>query len=447
MYFMNENRQKNPDVTTGSLKRHLVRLTLPTIGGMFAITIFNLTDTFFISRLGTNALAAMGFTFPIVMLVGSVSMGMASGAGSVLARAMGKQDHHLMNRIATDGILLSILVVLIVSCIGLFTMDPLFRFLGAPDETLPLVKEYMTIWYIGVIAFIMPPVGDSSMRAMGDMKRPLIVMLVCAVLNAILDPILIFGLFGFPAMGMAGASLATIISRFVGMLTTLSFIHFHYGLLDFKYRSISELIDSWKKIGPRTYRLKAAAKAWRVKYIQPGDRWYQLARGFGGAIAVNRCKDCVVEDVTVYSSPGCASSVGHSEGVIVRRLEVRFKPGENRILSTNADGVHCQGNVRGPIIEDCYFEGMADDATNMYCRPNMVRTVHSPADLTVSDDMHLEAGNRVQAFDPSVGQFRGETVIVSAEHDKEARTYRLKLKKGIPGLRAGKDPGLVLHYA
>ena len=246
--MMGEKRTKNRNVTSGNLKRHLVRLTLPSIGGMLAITVFNTTDTFFVSRLGTDALAAMGFTFPVVMLVSSVAMGVALGAGSALARSMGKRDHHLMKRIATDGILLSILAVLIVSLLGLLTMDPLFRLLGTTEKTLPLVKQYMTIWYAGVIAVIMPPVGDSSMRAMGDMKRPLIVMLVCAVMNVILDPIMIFGLFGFPAMGLAGASLATVISRFAGMVTTLSFVHFHYRLLDFKYRNFRELLDSWKRI-------------------------------------------------------------------------------------------------------------------------------------------------------------------------------------------------------
>jgi putative MATE family efflux protein len=242
------NRTKIKDVTDGSIGRHLVRLTIPTIGGMVAMTVFNLTDTFFVSRLGTDALAAMGFTFPVVMLVGSLSMGIAAGAGSVLARAMGKQDSHLMNRIATDGILLSVVAVLIVAAVGLITMDPVFRILGATETTLPLVKDYMAIWYWGVVAVIMPPVGDSSMRAMGDMKRPLIVMMVCAVLNVILDPIMIFGFLGFPAMGIAGASLATVISRAAGMITTLSFVHSRYGLLDFRYQNMLELLDSWKKI-------------------------------------------------------------------------------------------------------------------------------------------------------------------------------------------------------
>ena len=215
---------------------------------MFAITIFNLTDTFFVSRLGTDALAAMGFTFPVVMIIGAISIGMASGAGSILARAMGTGDHHLMNRIATDGILLSIVMVVLFSVAGLLTLEPVFRALGATDETLPLVREYMVIWYLGSIAVIMPPVGDSAMRAMGDMTRPLVVMTVCAVVNLILDPILIFGLFGFPEMGIAGAALATVIARAAGMVTTLSFVHFRYGLIDFKYESAKELIESWKQI-------------------------------------------------------------------------------------------------------------------------------------------------------------------------------------------------------
>ena len=245
---MKDTIEKNTDLLNGSVKKHLFKMTLPTIGGMLAFSIFNLTDTYFVSKLGTESLAAMGFTFPVAMVVGSIASGMSLGSGSALARAMGQKDHHLMGRIVTDGILLSIVSVIIISIIGLLTQDPLFTLLGADSTTLPLVKEYMTIWYICVGVVIMPPVGDASMRAMGDMMRPFIVMLTCAVINIILDPILIFRLFGLPAMGIKGAAIATIISRFAGMITTLSFVHFHYGLIDFKYDSFKELIDSWKQI-------------------------------------------------------------------------------------------------------------------------------------------------------------------------------------------------------
>lgn len=240
--------RKNFDLRSGDLKGHLVRLTLPSIGGMAAIVAFNLVDTYFVSKLGTSALAAMGFTFPVVMVIGSLASGVSMGAASILARAMGAGDHHKMARIASDGILLSVLAVILIGLLGIVTMDPLFTALGADKEVLPLVKDYMTVWYLGVVVVILPPVSDASMRAIGDMIRPLLVMLVCAVMNFILDPIMIFGYFGFPAMGIEGAALATVISRAFGMVLTLSFVHFKYKLINFRYDSISSLIKSWQEI-------------------------------------------------------------------------------------------------------------------------------------------------------------------------------------------------------
>lgn len=135
------NSKKNVQFLTEGIGKQLLKLTLPSIGGMLAITIFNLTDTYFVSKMGTEPLAAMGFTFPIVMMVGAISTGISIGAGSVLARAMGSGNHHLMNRIVTDGILLSILSVFFISILGILTMDPLFKLLGAEGSTLIYVKE------------------------------------------------------------------------------------------------------------------------------------------------------------------------------------------------------------------------------------------------------------------------------------------------------------------
>ncbi|MDX1358067.1 MAG: MATE family efflux transporter [Clostridia bacterium] len=239
---------KEHNILEGSILKHLVRLSLPSIAGMASFVVFNLTDTYFVSQLGTNALAAMGFTFPVVLIVGAFSNGISMGAASLLSRAKGAGDHHKMERIATDGILLSLIFVVLVSLVGLFTMDQVFTLLGADAEVLPLVKQYMTIWYGFVFVFVMPPVTDSCMRASGDMLRPFIVMMICAVFNIVLDPFLIHGYWIFPALGMKGAALATMIARFLGMIATLSFAHFHHRLISFKYESIKELFESWKGI-------------------------------------------------------------------------------------------------------------------------------------------------------------------------------------------------------
>lgn len=239
---------KRFNLLEGSIPKHMMRLAIPTIGGMLSLTIFNLTDTYFVSALGVDSLAAMGFTFPVVMIIGAISGGISAGASSRLSRAKGAGDKHLMQRIATDGILLSLLGVLIFATIGLLTMDQVFTLLGADSTTLPLVKQYMTVWYSLVVVVVMPPVCDSCMRASGDMVRPFIVMMVCAVFNIILDPLLIHGYWIFPKLGIQGAAIATVISRGIGMITTLYFASKHHNLINFKYKSINELFASWKSI-------------------------------------------------------------------------------------------------------------------------------------------------------------------------------------------------------
>jgi len=240
-------RYKN-DLLTGNIAGHLTRLALPSIGGMLGFVIFNITDTYFVSALGINALSAMGFTFPVILIVGAISSGISAGAASKLSRAKGAGDKHLMQRIASDGILLSLIGVAIFSTVGLLSMDWVFTKLGADAQTLPLVKQYMTVWYSMVVVVVMPPVVDSCMRASGDMVRPLIVMLICAGFNIILDPLLIHGYWIFPAMGIQGAALATVISRTLGMFATLFFASHHHKLINFKYNNIGELFASWKSI-------------------------------------------------------------------------------------------------------------------------------------------------------------------------------------------------------
>ncbi|MCP4639046.1 MAG: MATE family efflux transporter [bacterium] len=270
------------DLTEGPVGRHLIRLTLPSIAGSLAIIVFNVTDTFFVSRLGTDPLAAMGFTFPIVMVVGCIAMGLGMGTTSVLARAVGARDFDRAKHTATHGILLTILVVAGISGFGLVTIEPLFRALGAADTVMPHVRAYMEVWYWGAVAAIMPPVCDGCMRATGDMVRPLVVMCVCALVNVVLDPILIFGLLGFPAMGIKGAAVATVIARCCGMVTTLSFLHFHHRLVDVSIPRLHEVLGSWSRI------LAVGLPAAMTQLLNPLSQGFvtRLAATTGGASAV-----------------------------------------------------------------------------------------------------------------------------------------------------------------
>ena len=266
----------------GNVVAHLTRLTLPSIGGLFAIMVFNLTDTFFVSRLGTDELAAMGFTFAVVMMVGALSIGFSSGAASIITRALGAGDRALARRTVSDGLVLTIFVTVLISIAGYYSITPLFSLLGAEGRVLELVREYMQVWFIGAVVAMMPPVSDGCLRADGDMVRPLLVMCTCAVINVILDPLFIFGWGPVPAMGMRGAAIATIIARTFAMIASLGFLHFHSKLIDWSIPHLRELLRSWKQI----IRIGVPAALTQVLNPIAQGFYIRLAAGIGGTQAV-----------------------------------------------------------------------------------------------------------------------------------------------------------------
>ena len=192
------------DLTTGSIKKILLKLTLPMIFGMLGMVIFNLIDTYFIGQLGKIQLAAISFTFPVVLVVQSISLGVGMGTGSVISRIAGKGDTTGLKRLATDSLILAILVVIVSMIIGVFTIEPLFSALGADGTVMPYIKGYMSIWYFGLPFVVVPMVGNNIIRSLGDTMVPGLVMIGSSVLNAVLDPLLIFGISIFPKNGDTG---------------------------------------------------------------------------------------------------------------------------------------------------------------------------------------------------------------------------------------------------
>ena len=235
-------------LSTGSIRGHLVRMSVPMVGGIFAITLFNLADTYFVSCLGIKELAAMGFIFPVIMVVISVSLGLGMGASTVISRAIGTHGDRDVRRLTTDSLLISVAVVLILAVLGLLTIDPLFTMLGAGPEVLEHIRSYMTIWFAFTAVLIIPMIGNHCIRATGDTLTPAIIMSSIALLNIALDPIFIFGYFGLPAMGIAGAALATALSRLLGLVASLVVLHKKYHMIEWSMPDRRTLLDSWKRI-------------------------------------------------------------------------------------------------------------------------------------------------------------------------------------------------------
>ncbi|MGK7912726.1 MAG: MATE family efflux transporter [Synechococcus sp.] len=235
-------------LTQGPVGGQLLKLTLPMVWGVFAVIAFSLVDTYFVAQVGTNELAAMSFTFPVVMVLSSLAMGLGTGASSVIARAIGRGERSRVQRLTTDSLVLSLLIVGIVAILGLATIDPLFSALGAGPEVLPLVRDYMGIWYLGMIFLVVPLVGNSAIRASGNTIVPSLIMTAAAAVNIVLDSLFIFGWGDVPALGIKGAALATVISRATTLVASLAFLHYREGLLLFALPKLKEVWRCWGSI-------------------------------------------------------------------------------------------------------------------------------------------------------------------------------------------------------
>ena len=240
--------KRQRELLEGPVGPTILKMAWPMLLGILAIVLFNVVDTFWVGQLGARELAAMSYTFPVVMVVMSLSMGVGIGTTAVVARAIGHGDRDQVRRLTTDALVLATSVVLVVAGIGLLTIDELFSLLGAEPETLVLIEQYMTPWYWGVGFLVIPMVGNSAIRATGDTKTPSIVMLVAGVFNAILDPFLIFGWGPAPKLGLAGAALATVGSYVGAFVAAMWILIKRERLLTFVKPKLAEVLDSWKRI-------------------------------------------------------------------------------------------------------------------------------------------------------------------------------------------------------
>jgi len=219
------------NLTQGDVGKHLYSMTGPMIWGIFSIMSMNIVDTFYVGQLGTDPLAAMSFTIPVVSILLSLAFGIGIGASSVIARAIGSQEHILVKSYTTQSLFIALTIAITFAISGYHSMDLIFELLGAPKHLMPLIHQFMDIWFLGSFVVVIPMVGNSAIRAAGNTKLPSIVMISVALVNIILDPILIFGLFGFPKMELAGAALATVISYSVAFFLGLYFLAFKFRFL------------------------------------------------------------------------------------------------------------------------------------------------------------------------------------------------------------------------
>ena len=203
----------------GDLKRHLINLAIPGIISLIVNFSFALADTYFVAQLGKDQLTAMSYTFvPNEVMVG-LGLGLGIAIVACTGQSLGRKRFKQAKYFATVGTLLMVLIGLLLTIIGLCTMTPVFHALGASAAVMPYIKQFMAIWYSSIVFFLLYFAFAFTFRAYGYARSVMVIGVLSAIVNLAVDPVLIFGWFGIPAMGIAGAAWAGVIARiFTGAL-------------------------------------------------------------------------------------------------------------------------------------------------------------------------------------------------------------------------------------
>ncbi len=200
-----------------SITRLLFRFSLPATVGMLVMATYNIVDTIFVGKLGSEAIAALSVAFPIQMLLGAVGIGTGVGAASLISRSLGAGNKAEAESAAGQVISMALIFGLLTALVGLFYMRPLLLYLGTMPEILDLTEEYMIVIAVGSVMFFLIMVLNNVVRAEGNPMLSMKVMVISALLNIALDPIFIFLL----DMGVRGAAVATVLSKIVGVVMML----------------------------------------------------------------------------------------------------------------------------------------------------------------------------------------------------------------------------------
>ncbi len=245
---MTDTSVKHHDLTAESIPRTLGRMVGGMMIGLLAMAGFHVTDTYFVSKLGTDPLAAMGFIFPVAMVIVSVGRGMGIGVSTLVSRLVGQRRHDEVRDAVAASLVLGLAAMAPVVVVGLLTIRPLFSLMDAPPDLLELIEAYMSVFYLGAIFVIIPFVGNDAIRGVGDTLSPSLVMVASMGLNIVLDPMLIFGFGPIPAMGIAGAAWATLLSRGISAACSLYILAVRKRMLRFRLPPVGEMLVCWKTV-------------------------------------------------------------------------------------------------------------------------------------------------------------------------------------------------------
>ena len=256
---MSNNKQAALELGTKPVGRLLLQYALPAIVAMVASSLYNMVDSIFIGQgVGALAISGLAITFPFMNLSAAFGAAIGVGSSAFLSVKLGQRDYDIANKILGNCVMLNIIIGFAFGGVGLLFLDPILRFFGASDATLPYAREYMVIILIGNAVTHLYLGLNAVMRAAGKPRVAMYITIFTVVINAILDPLFIYTL----RLGIRGAAYATILSQLMALMwqwklfgNRKEFLHFDYG----KFRVEMPIVRNIISIGISPFSMNACA--------------------------------------------------------------------------------------------------------------------------------------------------------------------------------------------
>ena len=268
---MEEKRELHENkMGTMPVRKLLMSMAWPAILSMTINAMYNVVDSIFVSRIGEDALTAVSLVNPIQMMIIAISVGSGVGINSLIARRLGAKNQEAADKAASTSIRIGLFNYLIFFVIGVFFAKPFIS--GYAEEGTFIFEsacQYLQIVCIGSLFLNIQVVLEKVLQSTGNMVAPMKCSLTGAIVNVILDPILIFGLFGMPQMGVAGAALATIIGQMCGMIMGVSIVLRGEHLVNIKIRGFKmdwKIVADIYKVGLPSIVMQSIASVMIIFY-------------------------------------------------------------------------------------------------------------------------------------------------------------------------------------
>lgn len=218
---MEENQKKQNKLGAMPVPRLVASVSIPLMISMLVQSLYNIVDGIFVSYISEDALTATSLAYPAQILMLAVSVGTGVGVNAILSRRLGQKDQQAANDIATTGLVLATLCSLVFVFLGIVASRAFIGLFAKDAAVLELGCQYLRICLIGCMGIFFGTTGERLLQATGNTFLSMVAQTFGAVINIVLDPILIFGFFGLPALGIRGAALATVIGQFGAGLLSL----------------------------------------------------------------------------------------------------------------------------------------------------------------------------------------------------------------------------------